>query len=163
MKLVHIQCIYFLLHAIQYDHGKKYKCDLIVNADGKLITADFLSMNARKTAFQLEQFDFDGDIKLETVSISQTETHPFAEVFGAWRREKNSPFLHAGKLFERPDILLDEIVSFLNKNSNLIDNQVPPTNKVLNLHYLESDIIYKNARLRDDGYEIIALEATVLN
>lgn len=149
MKLGEIQKIYFLLHAIQFNHDEHIDFDLIVDYNGKLITADFLTFyNNRKTSVSEKVFNRDMDVENKRL-----ETNYFDEILGNWRRNYEPFGFNPSKAFSDPGIFLNHIT-----NASTEMKQAPNiTNRVYNLKYLESGLSFKEAFLKDDNYSVVAL------
>lgn len=149
MKLGEIQKIYFLLHAIQFNHDEHIDFDLVVDYNGKLITADFLSFyNNRKTIVSEKVFDRDMDIENKRL-----ESNYFDEIMGIWRRNYEPFSFNPSKAFSESGTFLNQIMKACKEI-----NEVPDiTNRVYNLKYLELGIAFEEAFLTDDEYSIVAL------
>lgn len=149
MKLGEIQSIYFLLHATQFNHDEHIDFDLIVDYNGKLITADFLNFyNNRKTSVSEKIFDSDMDVENKRL-----ETNYFDELFIVWRRNYEPFAFNPSKAFSEPGIFLNYIT-----NACMEMKQTPNiTNRVYNLKYLESGLSFEEAILANDNYSVVAL------
>ena len=149
MKLGEIQKLYYLLNAIQFNYEETIDFDLIVDYNGKLITADFLKFgNNRKTIVSEKTFDSNLDI----LNISK-ESNFFDEVLGVWRRKYEPYSFNPSKAFSEPGAFLDYVMNACNE----IDHVPLITNRVYNLRYLESDVNLKEAILMEESYSVVAL------
>lgn len=149
MNLGEVQKIYFLLHAIQFNHDEHIDFDLIVDYNGKLITADFLNFyNNRKTSVSEKIFDSDMDVENKRL-----ETNYFDEIMVNWRRNYEPYGFNPAKAFSESGTFLSHIMNACKQM-----NEAPNiTNRVYNLKYLESDLTFEEAFLTDSEYSVVAL------
>ena len=149
MKLGEIQSIYYLLHATQFNHDEHIDFDLIVDYNGKLITADFLSFqNDAKTIVSEKNFD----IYLDVEQVPQ-ESKYFDKIFINWRRNYEPRGFKPAKAFSESGTFLNQIM----KACKEINEAPNITNRVYNLKYLESGIAFEEAFLTDGDYSVVAL------
>ncbi|MFF9835445.1 hypothetical protein ACI2LD_16740 [Enterococcus casseliflavus] len=149
MKLCEIQSIYYLLHATQFNHDEHIDFDLIVDYNGKLITADFLSFhNDEKTI--VSEKNFDRYLDVEKVPLN---TNYFDGIFSIWRRNYEPRGFKPAKAFSESGTFLYQIMKAYKEM-----NEAPNiTNRVYNLKYLESGLVFKEAFLTDGEYSVVAL------
>lgn len=153
MNLNQVQAIYYILYAMQSNTDKKKDFSLIVNYKGKILTAEFLPMNKRKTQISLEEFDYEFDTYSKTVNSCLA-----TELFSIWKKTMQPPYYSSEKAFSYPDLLLKKLIDFISENSSKFEGQEVVTNIVKNVHFLESDTKLDFMLLNDDHFEILSIK-----
>jgi len=149
MQLKEVQAIYYLLNVIQFEESEKISFDLYVDYNGKLITAKFLPMNNDKT--QPREMVLNN--KYEKID-QPIGLNYLKNLFSHWEKQYKPENFNCEKAFSEPVLLLDHFKTFLENT----DYYIPPMiQRVQDLHYVESDIIFDQALLYDDGYRLISL------
>lgn len=153
MNLNQVQTIYYILYAMQFKTDKKKDFSLIVNHKGKILTAEFLPMNKSKTHIFLEEFDYDFDVRKETVNNCLAK-----ELYTTWVETTVTMFYSSEKAFSHPDLLLKKLIDFVSENSSKFEGQKAITNIVKNVHFLESNTKLDFMLLNDDNFEILSIK-----
>lgn len=151
MNLSKVQTIYFLLHATQSKNNgdDKINFDLIVKHEGKLLTANFLTIKSPFSPIIREKdLDYDGDEDVKELNLDY-----FRSIFRLWQSEIGSPFFTTSKAFNNPLWLLEKVSHF----TDSIEDIPFITSRVSNLKYLESGLELKEAILDLEGYSIVSL------
>lgn len=149
MKLGEVQKLYYLLHAVQFRYDEHIDFELVIDYNGKLITADFLNFrNISKTTVSEKMFDSDLDIQ-----DTPLESAFFDEILATWNLNYAPYGSKPTKAFSEPGVFLSYVMKACEEM-----NQAPfITNRVYNLRYLESGISFDEAILMETDYSVVAL------
>lgn len=154
MNLSDVQTVYYLLHRMQHklDVEKKVDFELIVDYNGQLITAEFLTLNKNKSAIIKESFDYDFDVE-ETIINTGFPNKAALE----WDKIQYDSFISTDKVFKRPDLLLQNLLNFIATLEKTEADNMPITNVISNVNYLATNTWLDFAVLDDTTYKIISL------
>lgn len=153
MNLNEVQAVYYLLHALQFDIINKQQFNLVVSYKNKILTAEYLPLTESKTSIILKNFDSDYDIQEKRIDNCLPK-----EMFSLWKKNKETVYFSTKKAFSYPELLLEEIVNFVSKNSKKSQYIEPLTRTVRNVHFLETNLKLKSMLINDDNFEILEIK-----
>lgn len=154
MNLSEVQTVYYLLHRMQHklDVEKKIDFELVVDYNGQLITAEFLTLNKNKSAIIKEKFTYDFDV--DEIIINTGFPNKAAL---EWDKLQYDSFISTDKVFKRPDLLLQNLLTFISSLEKSEEDNIPITNVITNVNYLASNTWLDFAILDNTSYKVISL------